>query len=30
MASLHYTDEGMVWECASQIAPEHDQGYRLF
>lgn len=30
IASLHYTDEGMVWECASRIALEHDQGYRRF
>ena len=30
VASLHFTDEGMVWECASKIALEHDQGYRRF
>ncbi len=30
VASLHYTDEGMVWECASGIFPENDQGYRQF
>lgn len=30
VASLHYTDEGMVWECASGVFLEHDQGYRQF
>ncbi|KAI9771982.1 MAG: hypothetical protein M1839_002575 [Geoglossum umbratile] len=24
-ATLHYTNEGMVWECASGISLEHDQ-----
>jgi hypothetical protein len=24
-ATLHYTDEGMVWECANGISLEHDQ-----
>lgn len=28
VASLHYTDEGMVWECASETKLEHDQRCR--
>jgi hypothetical protein len=30
IASLHYTDEGMVWECASGMFPEHDYERRGF
>ena len=29
VATLHYTDEGMLWECARGIKLEHDQGFHV-